>query len=86
MLKNTEFTVIIDHSALLYILNTKTEPPTANLETHYFKMKFMRDKDMAISDFYQGIQAMIKLLQIKQFQFPFESENCLKMQTNWIIS
>ena len=28
ILRNTEFTVIIDHSALLYILNVKIEPPT----------------------------------------------------------
>ena len=28
ILRNTDFTLIIDHSALLYILNAKREPPT----------------------------------------------------------
>ena len=32
ILRNTEFTVIIDHSALLYILNAKREPPTLRLK------------------------------------------------------
>ena len=58
ILRNTEFTVIIDHSALLYILNAKREPPTLRLKKHIevlsqysFKVKFLRGKDMTISDF-----------------------------------
>ena len=58
ILRNTEFTVIIDHSALLYILNAKREPPTLRLKKlievlsqYLFKVKFLRGKDMTISDF-----------------------------------
>ena len=58
LLRKTEFTVIIDHSALLYILNTKREPPTSKpkklievLSQYSFKVKFLRGKDMTISDF-----------------------------------
>ena len=56
--RNTEFTVIIYHSALLYILNVKGECPTLRLQKlikqlcqYSFKVKFLRGKDMAISDF-----------------------------------
>ena len=31
ILRSTDFTVIIDHSALLHILNTKGKPPTLRL-------------------------------------------------------
>ena len=48
ILRNTEFTVIIDHSALLYILNAKREPPTLRLKKlieglsqYSFKVKFL---------------------------------------------
>ena len=58
ILRTTDFTVIIDHSALLYILNVKREPPTLRLKKlievlsqYSFKVKFLRGKDMAISDF-----------------------------------
>ena len=58
ILRNTEFIVIIDHSALLYILNAKREPPTLRLKKlievlsqYYFKVKFLGGKDMTISDF-----------------------------------
>ena len=58
ILRNTEVTVIIDHSALLYILNTKREPPTLRLKKlievlsqYSLKVKFLRGKDMTISDF-----------------------------------
>ena len=64
ILGNTDFTVIIDHSALLYILNTKREHPTLRLKKlievlnqYSFKVKFLRGKDMTVSDFlsrYQG--------------------------------
>ena len=56
--RNTEFTVIIAHSALLRILNAKREPPTLRLKKlievlsqYSFKVKFLRSKDMTISDF-----------------------------------
>ena len=32
ILRNTDFTVIIDHSALLYIHNAKSKPPTLRLK------------------------------------------------------
>ena len=48
ILRNTEFTVIIDNSALLYILNAKREPPTLRLKKltevlsqYSFKVKFL---------------------------------------------
>ena len=56
ILRNTEFTVIIDHSALLYILNAKREPPTLRLKKlieilsqYSFKVKFLKGKDMTVS-------------------------------------
>ena len=58
VLRNTDFKVIIDHPALLYILNAKREPPILRfknlvevLSQYSFKVKFMRGKDMTISDF-----------------------------------
>ena len=58
LLKNREFTVVIDHSALTYILNSKKEPPTLRLRKlieilseYSFKVKFMKGKDMHVSDF-----------------------------------
>ena len=61
ILRNTDFTVIIDHSALLYILNAKREPPMLRLKKllqvlsqYSFKMKFLRGKDMTVSDFLSG--------------------------------
>ena len=58
ILRNIDFTVIIDHSALLYILNAKREPPTLSLmkfievlSQYSFKVKFLRGKDMTVSDF-----------------------------------
>ena len=58
ILRSTDFTVITDHSALLYILNAKREPPTLRLKKlievlsqYSFKVKFLRGKDMTISDF-----------------------------------
>ena len=58
ILRNTDFTVIIDHSALLYILNAKREPPTLRLKKcievlsqYSFKVKLLRGKDMTVSDF-----------------------------------
>ena len=58
ILRNTDFTVIIDHSALLYIPNAKIEPPTLRLKNlievlsqYSFKEKFLRGEDTTISDF-----------------------------------
>ena len=58
ILRNTDFTVIIYHSALLYFLNPKRLPPTLRLKKlievlsqYSFNVKFMRGKDMTISDF-----------------------------------
>ena len=58
ILRNTEYTLIIDHYALLYILNAKREPPTLRikkcievLSQYSFKVKILRGKDMTISDF-----------------------------------
>ena len=57
ILRNTEFTVIIYHSALLHILNAKRESPTLSLKKvievlswHSFEVKFPRGKDMTILD------------------------------------
>ena len=58
ILRNTDFTVIIDHSALWYILNAKREPSTLRLKKlievlsqYSFKVKCLRGKDITISDF-----------------------------------
>ena len=58
ILRNTNFTVIIDNSGLLYIFNAKREPPTLRLKKfievlsqYSFKVKFLRGIDMTISDF-----------------------------------
>ena len=58
ILRNTDFTVIIDHSALLHILNAKIEHPTLRLKKlievfsqYSFKVKLLRGKDIMISDF-----------------------------------
>ena len=57
--------MIIDLPALLYILNAKRELPILRgkklikvLSQEYFKVKFQRGKDMTISNFLLGIQAM----------------------------
>ena len=57
-LRNTEFTVILYNSALLYILNAKGEPPTLKpkklievLSQYSFKVIFLRGKDMTIYTF-----------------------------------
>ena len=64
ILRNTDLIVIIDHSALLYILNAKREPPTLRLKKltevlsqYSFKVKFLRGKDMKYLIFYLDIQA-----------------------------
>ncbi len=58
MLNNREFTVIIDHLALTYILKSKKEPLTLRLKklieilsAYSFRVQFMKGKDMHISNF-----------------------------------
>ena len=58
LLGNSNFTLYCDHSALVHIMNGKKEPPTLrlkklieNLSDHKFDIKFLRGKDMFLSDF-----------------------------------
>ena len=58
LLRHTHFTAVIDHSALVYILRSKKEPPTLRLKKlievlggYSFKVQFMKGKDMHVSDF-----------------------------------
>ena len=52
ILRNTDFTVIINHSALQYIFNAKREPSTLRFkklsEVYSFKVKFMRGKEITV--------------------------------------
>ena len=57
-LMTVHFTVIIDHSALVYIWKSKKEPPTLRLKKlieilsqYSFTMKFLKGKSMFIADF-----------------------------------
>ena len=82
ILRNTDFTVIIDHSALLYILHAKREPLILRLKKrievlsqYSFKVKFLRGKDMKFLICCQGIQARTWLLQMKYFLFPLKARN-----------
>ena len=57
-LRGSEFDVIVDHSALVYILKAKREPPTMRLKKlvehlseYHFTTKFLKGKEMYISDF-----------------------------------
>ena len=58
LLRNANSTLYCDHSALVHIMNGKREPPTLilkklieNLSDYKFEIKFLRGKDMYISDF-----------------------------------
>ena len=58
LLRNVHFTLYYDHSALVHIMNGKKEPPTLrlknlieNLSDFKFDIKFLRGKDMFVSDF-----------------------------------
>ena len=58
LLRNSNFTLYCDHSALVHIMNGKKEPPTLrlkklmeNLSDYKFDLKFLRGKDMFVSDF-----------------------------------
>ena len=58
ILRNVNFTVYCDHSALVHILKAKREPPTLRLKKlvehlsdYTFGIKFLNGKEMYISDF-----------------------------------
>ncbi len=58
LLRHAYFTVVIDHSALVYILRSKKEPPTLRIKKlikilsgYNFKAQFMKGKDVHVSDF-----------------------------------
>ena len=58
LLRNVHFTLYCDNSALVHIMNGKKEPPTLrlkklieNLSDFKFDIKFLRGKDMFVSDF-----------------------------------
>ena len=58
VLRNIEFTVFCDHSALVHIINAKREPPTLrlqklveNLMNYKFKIKFQKGKELHVTDF-----------------------------------
>ena len=58
LLRNVHFTLYCDHSALVHIMNGKKEPPTLrlkklieNLSDFKFDIKFLKGKDMFVSDF-----------------------------------
>ena len=56
LLRNSNFTLYCDHSALVHIMNGKKEPPTLrlkklieNLSDYKFDIKFLGGKDMFVS-------------------------------------
>ena len=58
ILRNANFTVYCDHSALVHIIQAKREPPTLRLKKllehlsdYRFGIKFLKGKEMHISDF-----------------------------------
>ena len=58
LLRKSNFTLYCDHSALVHIMNGKKEPPTLrlkklieNLSDYKFDIKFLRGKNMFVSDF-----------------------------------
>ena len=57
-MKGEKFSVVIDHSALVYIINSKKEPPTLRLKKlleilsqYSFNIRYLKGKEMYISDF-----------------------------------
>ena len=57
-LKGENFSVVIDHSALVYIINSKKAPPTLRLKKlleilsqYSFNIRYLKGKEMYISDF-----------------------------------
>ena len=58
LLKKVDFDAIVDHSALVHILKSKTEPATPRikrlleiLSAYSFNLYYMKGKDMILSDF-----------------------------------
>ena len=58
ILKNVNFTVYCDHSALVHIVQAKREPPTLRLQkliehlmAYNFSIKFLKGKEMHVTDF-----------------------------------
>ena len=58
LLKNANFTVYCDHSTLVHIMAAKREPPILRLKKliehlrdYKFNIKFLKGKEMHISDF-----------------------------------
>ena len=58
LLRNANFTVYCDHSALVHIMAAKREPPTLRLKKliehlsdYKFNIKLLKGKEMHISDF-----------------------------------
>ena len=58
VLRNANFTVYVDHSALVHILRAKSEPPTLrikklieHLSEYSFVMKYWKGDDMKVADF-----------------------------------
>ena len=93
ILRNTEFTVIIDHSSLLYIPNAKREPLILRLKKHItvlskytFKVKFLRGKDMKISDFLSRHPGQDLTSPNEIIPISFQSRELLNNADNWIIS
>ena len=58
ILRNVNFTVYCDHSALVHIIRAKREPPTLRLQKlvehlmdYKFNIKFLKGKEMFVTDF-----------------------------------
>ena len=58
ILRNVDFTVYCDHSALVHIIKAKREPPTLRLQKlvehlmdYKFSIKFLKGKEMYVTDF-----------------------------------
>ena len=58
ILRNVNFTVYCDHSALVHIIKAKREPPTLRLQKlvehlmdYKFSIKFLKGKEMFVTDF-----------------------------------
>ena len=58
ILRNVNFTVYCDHSALVHIIKAKREPPTLRLQKlvehlmdYKFNIKFLKGKEMFVTDF-----------------------------------
>ena len=58
ILRNVDFTVYCDHSALVHIIKAKREPPTLRLQKlvehlmdYKFSIKFLKGKEMFVTDF-----------------------------------